>query len=137
MNDELAADVVQAVGGGKARFFEANVLETESIASAVKGALAWVKETGKEVGGVIAAAGVSTPAKVCLSLPLRATWWCVELVRYVSLGLHLELWASAWLVIDRCSNRHVSYILHLSRVVLNILLLQCFVAVLFSRSRFL
>jgi 3-hydroxyacyl-CoA dehydrogenase/3-hydroxy-2-methylbutyryl-CoA dehydrogenase len=47
-------------------FFEANVLETESIAAAVKGALAWSKETGKEIGGVIAAAGVSTPAKVRL-----------------------------------------------------------------------
>jgi len=64
MNEELAAEAVKEIGGGKAKFFEANVLETESIASAVKGALAWVKETGKEVGGVIAAAGVSTPAKV-------------------------------------------------------------------------
>ena len=65
MNEELAAEVVKEIGGGKTKFFEANVLETDSIASAVKGALAWVKETGKEVGGVIAAAGVSTPAKVC------------------------------------------------------------------------
>jgi hypothetical protein len=66
MNEELAAEAVKEIGSGKAKFFEANVLETESIASAVKGALAWVKETGKEVGGVIAAAGVSTPAKVSL-----------------------------------------------------------------------
>jgi 3-hydroxyacyl-CoA dehydrogenase / 3-hydroxy-2-methylbutyryl-CoA dehydrogenase len=66
MNEELADEVVKQIGGGKTRFFEANVLETDSIASAVKGALVWVKETGKEVGGVIAAAGVSTPAKVCL-----------------------------------------------------------------------
>jgi hypothetical protein len=66
MNEELAAEAVKEIGGGNAKFFEANVLETESIASAVKGALAWVKETGKEVGGVIAAAGVSTPAKVSL-----------------------------------------------------------------------
>ncbi|TVY68917.1 3-hydroxyacyl-CoA dehydrogenase type-2 [Lachnellula suecica] len=64
MNEELAEEAVRGIGGGKAKFFEANVLETESIASAVKGALAWVKETGKEVGGVIAAAGVSTPAKI-------------------------------------------------------------------------
>ena len=64
MNEELAADVVKEIGGGKTKFFEANVLETESISAAVKGALAWIKETGKEVGGVIAAAGVSTPAKV-------------------------------------------------------------------------
>ncbi|KAL5315167.1 hypothetical protein ACEPPN_017818 [Leptodophora sp. 'Broadleaf-Isolate-01'] len=64
MNEELAAEVVKEIGGGKSKFFETNVLETESIASAVKGALAWIKETGKEVGGVIAAAGVSTPAKI-------------------------------------------------------------------------
>jgi 3-hydroxyacyl-CoA dehydrogenase/3-hydroxy-2-methylbutyryl-CoA dehydrogenase len=64
MNEELAQEVVNEIGGGKTKFFEANVLETESIAAAVKGALAWSKQTGKEIGGVIAAAGVSTPAKV-------------------------------------------------------------------------
>jgi hypothetical protein len=63
MNKELANEVVKE-WPGKTKFFEANVLETKSIAAAVKGALEWVKETGKEVGGVIAAAGVSTPAKV-------------------------------------------------------------------------
>jgi hypothetical protein len=65
MNEELAQELVKEIGGGKTKFFETNVLETESIAAAVKGALEWVKETGKNVGGVIAAAGVSTPAKVC------------------------------------------------------------------------
>lgn len=53
---------------GKTKFFEVNVLETKSITTAVKGVLEWVKETGKEVGGVIAAAGVSTPAKVSFLL---------------------------------------------------------------------
>ena len=67
MNEELAQELVKEIGGRKTKFFEANVLETESITAALKGALAWVKETGKEVGGVIAAAGVSTPAKVCLT----------------------------------------------------------------------
>jgi 3-hydroxyacyl-CoA dehydrogenase/3-hydroxy-2-methylbutyryl-CoA dehydrogenase len=67
MNEELAQDVVKQIGGGKTKFFEANVLETESIAAAVNGAVAWSKETGKDIGGVIAAAGVSTPAKVSLS----------------------------------------------------------------------
>lgn len=57
MNEELAQELVKEIGGGKAKFFETNVLETESIAAAVKGTLEWVKETGKEVGGVIAAAG--------------------------------------------------------------------------------
>jgi hypothetical protein len=64
MNEELGQEVVKEIGGGKTKFFEANVLETDSIAAAVKGALAWSKETGKEIGGVIAAAGVSTAAKV-------------------------------------------------------------------------
>lgn len=64
MNEELAEEMVKEVGGGNIKFFATNVLETESITNAVKGALEWVKETGKEVGGVIAAAGVSTPAKV-------------------------------------------------------------------------
>jgi NAD(P)-dependent dehydrogenase (short-subunit alcohol dehydrogenase family) len=65
MNEELAQELVKEVGGDKTKFFQCNVLETESIEAAVKGTLDWVKETGKEVGGVIAAAGVSTPAKVC------------------------------------------------------------------------
>jgi len=64
MNEELAKEVVKEIGGGKTKFFEANVLETESISAAVKGSLAWSKETGKEIGGVVAAAGVATPAKV-------------------------------------------------------------------------
>lgn len=63
MNEELANEVVKE-WPGKTKFFETNVLETKSIAAAVKGTLEWVKETRKEVGGVIAAAGVSTPAKV-------------------------------------------------------------------------
>ena len=65
MNGELGDELVKEIGGGKTKFFETNVSETESITAAVKGTLAWVKETGKEVGGIIAAAGVSTPAKVC------------------------------------------------------------------------
>lgn len=64
MNEDLAAEVVKEIGQGKVKFFECNVLETDSIAAAVKGSLEWAKQTGKEIGGVIAAAGVSTPAKV-------------------------------------------------------------------------
>jgi 3-hydroxyacyl-CoA dehydrogenase/3-hydroxy-2-methylbutyryl-CoA dehydrogenase len=68
MNEETGQEVVKEIGGGKTKFFECNVLETESIAAAVKGAQAWSKETGNELGGVVAAAGVSTPAKVSLIL---------------------------------------------------------------------
>jgi len=72
MNEELAQELVKEIGGGKTKFFETNVLETESVTAAVKSALAWAKETGKQIGGVIAAAGVSTPAKVC-SFSLRSS----------------------------------------------------------------
>jgi 3-hydroxyacyl-CoA dehydrogenase/3-hydroxy-2-methylbutyryl-CoA dehydrogenase len=69
MNAELAEGLVNEIGGGKTKFFQTDVLETESIATAVAGAVAWAKDTGKEIGGVIAAAGVATPAKVCFVLP--------------------------------------------------------------------
>lgn len=69
MNAELAEELVKEIGEEKSKFFETDVLETESIAAAVKGALAWSKETGKEIGGVIAGAGVSSPAKVCFCTP--------------------------------------------------------------------
>lgn len=68
MNDELGVELATEIGGGKARFFQCNVLATQSIKAAVQGSLAWIQETGMAVGGVIAAAGVSTPAKVCTLL---------------------------------------------------------------------
>ncbi len=67
MNEELASEVVKEISREKTKFFETNVLETDSIEKAVKGAVDWSKETGKTFGGVVAAAGVSTPAKVSLS----------------------------------------------------------------------
>lgn len=66
VNEELAQELVKIVGGGKTKFFETDVTETESIATAIKGTVAWVKETGAEIGGVVAAAGVGNPAKVSL-----------------------------------------------------------------------
>lgn len=48
----------------RARFFQCDVSDTESVASAVQGTVAWVKETGKDIGGVVAAAGVGHPGKV-------------------------------------------------------------------------
>jgi hypothetical protein len=64
MNEELATELVKEIGGGKTKFFECNVSETESVTAAVKGAIEWSKETGMKVGGVVAAAGVATSAKV-------------------------------------------------------------------------
>lgn len=68
MNEEAGEELMKEVGGGKTKFFECNVLETDSIAASVKGSLAWAKEMGMEIGGVIAAAGVSNPAKVHLPI---------------------------------------------------------------------
>ncbi|KAK6815706.1 Protein BZZ1 [Apiospora arundinis] len=62
MNDDNGAAVVSQLGADKARFFQCNVTETESIAAAVKGTVAWVQETGKPLGGVIPAAGISLPS---------------------------------------------------------------------------
>lgn len=67
MNEESGSELVNRLGSERAKFFTCNVLETESIAAAVKGTAEWAKETGKGLGGIIPAAGVSTPATVCLS----------------------------------------------------------------------
>ena len=64
MNVDLGATLVKELGEDRAKFFHVDVSDTESIAKAVKDTLLWVQKTGKEVGGVIAAAGGSTPAKI-------------------------------------------------------------------------
>ena len=64
MNEEGGKALVNELGSHRSKFFQVDVSDTESIAQAVKDTLAWVKETGKEIGGIIAAAGVSTPAKI-------------------------------------------------------------------------
>lgn len=61
MNEENGAEIVSKLGA-QTKFFTCNVLETDSIKAAVDGTLAWIKETNKPLGGVIPAAGVSTPA---------------------------------------------------------------------------
>lgn len=91
MNEELAEELVKEVGGGKVKFFQTDVLETDSITNAVKGALEWVKETGKEVGGVIAAAGVATPAKVCFQSFVFKTIFCWNKIAFeVLLALYFS-----------------------------------------------
>ena len=64
MNEEGGQALVKELGSHRSKFFQVDVSNTESIAQAVKDTLAWVKETGKEIGGIVAAAGVSTPAKI-------------------------------------------------------------------------
>ena len=78
MNAGNGAELVASLPDGVARFFECNVLETENIAAAVSGTVDWIRETGKPLGGVIPAAGVSTPATVGLTLhtpPLPQFLW--------------------------------------------------------------
>lgn len=64
MNEESAGELVKEIGNGKTKFFKCNVLETDSVTAAVNGAVEWASETGKKIGGVIAAAGVGLPARV-------------------------------------------------------------------------
>ncbi|CAG8955723.1 hypothetical protein HYFRA_00010989 [Hymenoscyphus fraxineus] len=64
LSAEYAEEVNQAVGGGKTKFFKTDVTDTESIAAAVQGTVEWIKQTGKEIGGVITAAGTATFAPI-------------------------------------------------------------------------
>jgi NAD(P)-dependent dehydrogenase (short-subunit alcohol dehydrogenase family) len=50
--------------GSRAKFFKTDVSSTESIQAAIEGTVAWVKETGKAIGGVIAGAGVGLPGLI-------------------------------------------------------------------------
>ena len=64
MNAESGSALVKELGPERTVFFQTDVSSSESIADAVKGTVEWVKKSGKPLGGVIAAAGVSTPAKI-------------------------------------------------------------------------
>jgi len=64
INEELGENLVQELGAQKAIFVVTDVSSSDSIAKAIQRTLAWVKQTGHEVGGVIAAAGVANPAKI-------------------------------------------------------------------------
>lgn len=46
------------------KFFETDVTKPEQVESAVDGTVAWTKETGAALGGLIACAGVGIAAKV-------------------------------------------------------------------------
>ncbi|KAF2808196.1 3-hydroxyacyl-CoA dehydrogenase type-2 [Mytilinidion resinicola] len=63
LNADSGAEVVQELGE-RAKFFETDVSDTDSIAAAVEGTVAWVKDTGKSIGGVVAGAGVGLPGLI-------------------------------------------------------------------------
>ncbi|PHH72634.1 hypothetical protein CDD82_5876 [Ophiocordyceps australis] len=50
--------------GNAVKFFHCDVLQSHSIASAVKESARWAQETGKPLGGAISAAGIAMPATV-------------------------------------------------------------------------
>ncbi|KAH0009533.1 3-hydroxyacyl-CoA dehydrogenase type-2, partial [Aureobasidium melanogenum] len=64
LNVDSGGKAVKELGSERSRFFEADVSDTESIAKAVEGVSKWIQETGKPIGAVISAAGVSKPGKI-------------------------------------------------------------------------
>ena len=64
VNEELGENAVGQLESGKSTFFPVDVSSSDSVATAVKKCLTWIQQTGHELGGVIAAAGVSMPAKI-------------------------------------------------------------------------
>lgn len=64
LNQDAGEEAVKQFGS-RAKFFECDVTSTENIESAVKGAVDWVKSTGKPIGAIISGAGVGNPGKVC------------------------------------------------------------------------
>ncbi|KAL7620661.1 hypothetical protein AAE478_009656 [Parahypoxylon ruwenzoriense] len=64
LNEENGAALIKNLPSGSAKFFACDVLETDSIAAAVKGTMEWIAQTGKPLGGVIPAAGVGNPATI-------------------------------------------------------------------------
>jgi NAD(P)-dependent dehydrogenase (short-subunit alcohol dehydrogenase family) len=63
LNSDSGARVAKEFGN-RAKFFECDVSHTDSIKAAVEGSVAWAKQTGKALGGVIAGAGVGNPGLV-------------------------------------------------------------------------
>ncbi|KAK1569382.1 short chain dehydrogenase [Colletotrichum navitas] len=63
MNEESGNEIVSKLGSS-AKFFICDVLDTKSIEAAVQGTAAWLKQTGKPLGGVIPAAGVGNPSTI-------------------------------------------------------------------------
>ncbi|PSK35042.1 3-hydroxyacyl-CoA dehydrogenase type-2 [Elsinoe australis] len=63
LNQDAGEEAVKQFGS-RAKFFECDVTSTENIESAVKGAVDWVKSTGKPIGAIISGAGVGNPGKM-------------------------------------------------------------------------
>jgi len=66
LNHDAGEEAVKTLGKDKSIFFECDVTESESIEGAIKNVAKWVEKTGKPIGGIVSAAGVGNPGKVCL-----------------------------------------------------------------------
>lgn len=69
LNEDNGQELVQELSkgpsdGSRARFFQVDVSETQSVAAAVNGVVEWTKQTAREIGGVVPAAGVGNPEKM-------------------------------------------------------------------------
>ncbi|CAK3999911.1 3-hydroxyacyl- dehydrogenase type-2 [Lecanosticta acicola] len=64
MNPSNGEKAVQQLSSTRAKFFEVDVTDSESLEAAVNGAMEWVKKTGKPIGGLLPLAGVGLPAKL-------------------------------------------------------------------------
>jgi NAD(P)-dependent dehydrogenase (short-subunit alcohol dehydrogenase family) len=71
LHAENGAKIVKQLNGLRVKFFETDVSDTKSVEAAVNGTVAWIKETGKPLAGVVPAAGVGSAAKVCISFYLH------------------------------------------------------------------
>jgi NAD(P)-dependent dehydrogenase (short-subunit alcohol dehydrogenase family) len=63
LNASNGAKIVASLGP-RSKFFETDVSDTSAISKAVNGTVAWTKETGKAIGGVVAGAGVGLPGLI-------------------------------------------------------------------------
>lgn len=63
LNEENGQRVVKELGN-KAKFSQCDVTDSGSIKAAIDGTIEWIKSTGADLGGCVAAAGVGFPGKV-------------------------------------------------------------------------
>lgn len=63
LNNDAGSKIVSELGS-RAKFFEVDVTDTDAIEKAIQGTVAWVKETAKPIGGVVAGAGVGLPGLI-------------------------------------------------------------------------
>lgn len=51
----------------KVKFFRTDITKDSEVENSVEAVIAWSKETGAPIGGLVNCAGIATAAKVCLT----------------------------------------------------------------------